>query len=139
MIHWLLWFRQKQHCAFATSMDPYQPADQFTISLSTCNCFCKPTAWILIRLCRCAGWPGSMLVANALCWFCHGVTQIYHTMIHWILLFTGRTFHIQTDKTRVIKLEYPILKLPCAGVKKDIYLLLLMDFFLSHLNRKRSE
>jgi hypothetical protein len=26
--------------------------------------------------CGCAGWSGSMLVANPLCWFCHGVAQI---------------------------------------------------------------
>jgi hypothetical protein len=26
--------------------------------------------------CGCAGWSGSMLVANALCWFCHDAAQI---------------------------------------------------------------
>jgi hypothetical protein len=40
-------------------------------SFSTCYRVSKRTAWILIRLRRCAGWPGSMLVANALCWFCY--------------------------------------------------------------------
>jgi hypothetical protein len=44
----------------------------FAISFSTCYRVCKQTAWILIGLRRCAGWSGSMLVANALCWFCHG-------------------------------------------------------------------
>jgi hypothetical protein len=24
-----------------------------------------------------AGWSGSMLVANPLCWFCHGAAQIF--------------------------------------------------------------
>jgi hypothetical protein len=27
--------------------------------------------------CADAGWSGSMLVANALCWFCHGAAQVY--------------------------------------------------------------
>jgi hypothetical protein len=35
------------------------------------------TAWILIRLRGCAGWSGSMLVANALCWFCRDVAHFY--------------------------------------------------------------
>jgi hypothetical protein len=34
------------------------------------------TAWILIRLRRCAGWFGSMLVANPLCLFCHDTAHI---------------------------------------------------------------
>jgi hypothetical protein len=43
----------------------------FAFSFSTCNRVCRRKAWILIRLRGCAGWSGSMLVANALCWFCH--------------------------------------------------------------------
>jgi hypothetical protein len=45
----------------------------FTISFSTCNRVCKRIAWILIRLRR---WSGSMLVASALCWFCHGAAHM---------------------------------------------------------------
>jgi hypothetical protein len=41
----------------------------FAFSFYTCNRVGKRTA--LIRPCGCAGWSGSMLVANALCWFCH--------------------------------------------------------------------
>jgi hypothetical protein len=48
----------------------------FAISLSTCNRVGKRTSWILIRLRGCAGWSGSMLVANALCWFCHDAAHI---------------------------------------------------------------
>jgi hypothetical protein len=29
-----------------------------------------------MRLHGCAGWSGSMLVANALCWFCHDAAQM---------------------------------------------------------------
>jgi hypothetical protein len=32
--------------------------------------------WILIRLRGCIGWSGSMLIANPLCWFCHGAAHI---------------------------------------------------------------
>jgi hypothetical protein len=48
----------------------------FAISFSTCNRVCQRTAWILIRLRGSAGRSGSMLVANALRWFCHGAAQI---------------------------------------------------------------
>jgi hypothetical protein len=41
----------------------------FAVSFSTCYMVCKGTAWILIGLRGYAGWSGSMLVANALCWF----------------------------------------------------------------------
>jgi hypothetical protein len=49
----------------------------FAISFSTCNRVCKRTAWLLIRLRGCAGWSGSMLVANALCWFCRDAAHIF--------------------------------------------------------------
>jgi hypothetical protein len=48
----------------------------FAISFSTCNRVGKRTAWILFRLRRFAGWSGSMLVANALCWFCHDTAHM---------------------------------------------------------------
>jgi hypothetical protein len=48
----------------------------FAIRFFTCNRVCKRTAWILIRLRGCAGWSGSMLVANALCWFCRDVAHL---------------------------------------------------------------
>jgi hypothetical protein len=71
--------RQNQHGVFATSMDPVHPAqsDQDPCcSLSVCNRVGKQTSWMLIRLRGCAGWSGSMLVANPLCWFCHGTAQL---------------------------------------------------------------
>jgi hypothetical protein len=59
----------------------------FAISLSTYNMVCKWTAWILIRLCRCAGWSGSMLVANPLCWFCHDAAHmIFVERYIWLML-----------------------------------------------------
>jgi hypothetical protein len=66
--------RQNQHNRFATSMD--HGSMLFTVSFSTCNRVGKRTAWILIRLRGCAGWSGSMLVANPLCWFCHDTTHM---------------------------------------------------------------
>jgi hypothetical protein len=45
----------------------------FYISFSTCYTVCKRTAWILIRLRECAGWSGSMLVANPLCWLSYEI------------------------------------------------------------------
>jgi hypothetical protein len=48
----------------------------FAISLSTCDRVGKRTVWVLIRLHRCAGWSGSMLVANPSCWFCHGTAHL---------------------------------------------------------------
>jgi hypothetical protein len=52
----------------------------------------KPTAWILIRLGRCTCWSGSMLVANALCWFCRDAAQIVleHHIKFRILVYTGQ-------------------------------------------------
>jgi hypothetical protein len=47
----------------------------FAISFFTCYMVCKRTAWILIRLCGCAGWSESMLVANALCWICRDLAH----------------------------------------------------------------
>jgi hypothetical protein len=54
----------------------------FSISFSTCNRVGKRTAWILIRLYGCAGRSRSMVVANAVCWFCRDAAHFY-----WILLF----------------------------------------------------
>jgi hypothetical protein len=55
----------------------------FTISFSTCNRVgIKQKAWILIRLRGCAGWSGSMLVANTLCWFCRDAAQIWNKFLH---------------------------------------------------------
>jgi hypothetical protein len=48
----------------------------FANSFSTCIRVGKWIAWILIRLRWCSGWFGSMLDANPLCWFCHGVALI---------------------------------------------------------------
>jgi hypothetical protein len=42
----------------------------------TCNRVGKRTAWILIRLRGCAGWSGSMLVANTLRWFCRDAAHL---------------------------------------------------------------
>jgi hypothetical protein len=72
--------RQNQHNGFVTSMDPDQPVQprrQIRVHAVRCqflSCYrvCKRTAWILVRLRGCAGWSGSMLVANPLCCFCCG-------------------------------------------------------------------
>jgi hypothetical protein len=71
----------------------------FAFSFSTCNRVCKRTAWILTRLRGCAGWSGSMLAANALCWFCRDAAHmlcfvttcflhdcIYRVVISWYLV-----------------------------------------------------
>jgi hypothetical protein len=75
---------------FATSMDPDQPAHLrslisihaflLSVSLLVKELVSKRTAWILIRLRGYTGWSGSMLVANALCWFCRDATQINISM-----------------------------------------------------------
>jgi hypothetical protein len=54
----------------------------FAISFFTCYRVCKRTAWILIRLRGCAGWSGSMLVANPLCWFCRDAAH-FITYFNW--------------------------------------------------------
>jgi hypothetical protein len=63
----------------------------FAISFSTCYRICKRTAWILIRLRRYAGWSGSMLVTNPLCWFCHDAAHIiidhFHKLFIWCMIF----------------------------------------------------
>jgi hypothetical protein len=65
----------KPACASAQS---YQdPCCSLSVSLlATCYRVCKRTARILISLRGCAGWSGSMLVANALCWLCHDAAHI---------------------------------------------------------------
>jgi hypothetical protein len=55
----------------------------FAISFSICNRVCKRTEWILVRLRGRAGWSGSMLVANALCWFCRDAAQMYLKVKYW--------------------------------------------------------
>jgi hypothetical protein len=65
----------------------------FAISFSTCYRVGKRTAWILIRLRGCAGWSGSMLVANALCWFCHDVAQICFKFDSWCQIKYWYTIH----------------------------------------------
>jgi hypothetical protein len=47
-----------------------------SLSFSILVIDCNRTACILNRLRGCAGWSGSMLVANALCWFCHAAAHI---------------------------------------------------------------
>jgi hypothetical protein len=49
----------------------------FAISFCSCNRVGKRTAWIQIRLRGCVGWSGSMLVANASCWFCRDAAHIF--------------------------------------------------------------
>jgi hypothetical protein len=78
---------QNQHSGVATSMDPDQPAHPRSLvrihafRLLTLLQVEKLTAykWILIRLRGCAGWSGSMLVANPICWFCRDAAQINFT------------------------------------------------------------
>jgi hypothetical protein len=58
----------------------------FAVSFSTFYWVCKRTEWILIRLCGCAAWSGSMLVANPLCWFCHDAAHICCRRLHLFAL-----------------------------------------------------
>jgi hypothetical protein len=54
----------------------------FDISFSTCYRLCKQTAWILIRLNGCAGWSGSILVANQLGWFCRDAAYLWSIFVY---------------------------------------------------------
>jgi hypothetical protein len=53
----------------------------FAISFSTRNRVGKRTTWILIGLLGCAGWSGSMLVANAVCWFCRDAAHLLQLIL----------------------------------------------------------
>jgi hypothetical protein len=57
-------------------------------SFFTCYRVCKRTAWILIRLRGCAGWSGSMLVANPLCWFCRDAAHIFVKKVSCCMCFS---------------------------------------------------
>jgi hypothetical protein len=102
-------------------MDPDQPAHPhsliriqmlFAISFLTCYRICKRTAWILIRLRGCAGWSGSMLVANTLCCFCHDAAQIYiftpflplnlYTWLVWHCIWSCFTINISDFNIRIL-------------------------------------
>jgi hypothetical protein len=66
---------QNLHSAFTTQTCT---SAESVRCFSTCNRVCRRTAWILIRLCECAGWSGSMLFAKALCKFCHDMACFNH-------------------------------------------------------------
>jgi hypothetical protein len=77
--------RQNQHNAFATSMHPDQPV--YPRSLIRIHAVRLQTLLQVVKLIAnsmnhdqtangCAGWSGSMLVANALCWFCRDAAHI---------------------------------------------------------------
>jgi hypothetical protein len=53
------------------------------LSFSTCNRVGKQTPWILIRLQGCAGWSGSMLVANYYVGFV--VMRLIFTVIVYVI------------------------------------------------------
>jgi hypothetical protein len=80
-IKFIIWAAswQNQHSGFATSLirAVWSGSMLFAISFFTCYRVCKRTAWMPIRLRGCEGWSGSMLVANALCWFCRDVAHFY--------------------------------------------------------------
>jgi hypothetical protein len=59
-----------------------EQSDPFAISFSTCNRIGTRTKWTLIRLRGCAGWSGSMLVANALFWFCRDTVHILKVVVY---------------------------------------------------------
>jgi hypothetical protein len=67
----------------------------FAISFSTCKRIGKRTAWILIRMPGCAGWSGSMLVANPLYWFCNDTAHMRYSLPVWNFgtdsMISGRT------------------------------------------------
>jgi hypothetical protein len=73
---------QNQCNVFETSMDPDQPAQ------SDQDLCCSLTNPITSRGTdseqhgSCTGWSGSMLAANALCWFCHDAAHITFYILH---------------------------------------------------------
>jgi hypothetical protein len=89
--------RQNQHSAFATSTDPDQPAHPR--SLIRIHAVRLPTLLQGEKLIansmdpdqttRCASWSGSMLLANALCWFCRDAAQNYMGPYHESQRFSG--------------------------------------------------
>jgi hypothetical protein len=93
---------QNQRNAFATSMDPDLPGHPHSLFrihavrlqfLYLCYRVCKRTAWILIRLRGSAGWSGSMLVANPLCWFCHDTAHLYKKRVVQQHIHQTKYFH----------------------------------------------
>jgi hypothetical protein len=118
----------------------------FAISFSTCYRVCKRTAWILIRLRGCAGWSGSILVANPLCWFCRDAAHLFckHLFVYvsvkiqtMILLksVSSRILLILKTYTSTLQLSYQIYKQNKIFLnfkkKNVVYILVLGDLSLS--------
>jgi hypothetical protein len=70
--------------------------------------------WVLLsdRLiaCECAGWSGSMLVANALCWFCRDATHIL--LRRWKMEITS--FRLKYEKFQSICTS--LIELNCTKI-----------------------
>jgi hypothetical protein len=81
-------------------MDLDQPAHPLTNSISSRE-IDSETAWILIRLRGSAGWSGSMLVANPLCWFCHDAVQISYIIVLYTYMLFYNELHISKPRFAV--------------------------------------
>jgi hypothetical protein len=86
--------RQNQHNGFATSMDPYEPAHPrsliriHAVRLQTLKQVEKLIANSMDpdqTTLGCAGWSGSMLVVNPLCWFCRDTAQMFLCPKGWYI------------------------------------------------------
>jgi hypothetical protein len=83
MIHWLNVYLQRRitYCASFGWTD----SKRFIVTLNI----------ILVFGTSCAGWSGSMLVANRLCWFCRYTAQILFFVCRVVSERTGRETYIQ--------------------------------------------
>jgi hypothetical protein len=103
----------------------------------------------LIRLRGCAGWSGSMLVANPLCWFCHDAAHIVifgksgyiREWITYVCQFMYLCYHFVLEKNIGINmvLECYIFRLFLYCVKTTVlwfklnYLCTCICIFFNHL------
>jgi hypothetical protein len=88
-------------------MDPDQPAqsDQdpccsLSVSLLVIGFVSEQHGSDPIRLRGCASWSGSLLVANPLCWFCHGMAQLH---IYYYLVKTKQELFIVCRSFYILK------------------------------------
>jgi hypothetical protein len=64
-------------CASAQSDQDQDPTCSLTNSIQVEKLIENSMDPDQIRLRGWAGWSGSVLVANSLCWFCHGMAQLF--------------------------------------------------------------
>jgi hypothetical protein len=81
---------EPRHDKTASALSDQDPCCSLSVSLLVIGLVLgKRTTWFLIKLRGCAGWTGSMLVANALCWFCRDAAHmIYHSIKFQINTYT---------------------------------------------------